>query len=560
MTGQLTRAIREARQLERLQCPTVHHLVRFSLELGAADAGGPLSVAEAGLIRETYKVPKPSQEELDMVRELILAGEDPLGEAFCRALPAEERRLLGAVYTPPAIVEPMVEWILGRKPVRVVDAGAGSGRYTVAVARRARAVEVLAVDVDPVATLICRANCAVLGLTNVRVVQGDYLALELPPIEGRTAFVGNPPYVRHHNLAPELKAWAQEARARLGVSVSGLAGLHVLFIMATALLARTGDVGCFVTSAEWLDVGYGATVRRLLAGRLGVRAMHRVDPTSAPFGKTMTTALIFCFEVGSAEDRIVVGRVPSAEDLRNLDRGERTISREQAADAERWSPFFTVAEPSAARVLKGVDGLVPLGSLVRVSRGVATGANDFFVMTATEAERLGLSRFARPVITRAQEILESSGVIRADGLKVIIDLPSDIDLKAPDMEAVREYLARGMAAGVHERYLCAHRSPWWHLSLAIPPVVATYMARQAPRFALNPDGAAILNVAHGLYPRLAMTESELMALVRYLNEVRETFAGSGRVYHGGLEKFEPREMEALPVPSLPTLRKMAEVL
>lgn len=554
----MAQATQEARQLQRLQRATTHDLVRFALELGAADVGGQLSSSEVGLIRETYKVPKPSREELAIVRDMILAGEDPLGEAFCQALSPEERRPLGAVYTPPAIVAPMVEWVMSKRPVRVVDAGAGSGRYAVAAARRDPAVQVLAVDVDPVATLICRANCAVLGLTNVRVIQGDYLTLELPPAYGRTAFVGNPPYVRHHDLPPELKAWAREAGDRLGVPVSGLAGLHVLFMMATALLARAGDVGCFVTSAEWLDVGYGATARHLLSGRLGVRSLYRIDPTSAPFGETMTTALIFCFEVGSAGDRIVVARVPSAEDLRDLDHGERTISRERAADAERWSPFFAVGEPRAARAPK--TDRVPLGSLVRVSRGVATGANGFFVMTAAEAERLGLSRFARPVITRAQEIFGSSGVIRADGLKVIIDLPRDMDPTAPGMEAVREYLARGMSAGVHERYLCAHRSPWWYLGLAIPPVVATYMARQAPRFALNPNGAAILNVAHGLYPRLPLTDGELLALVRYLNAARETFVGSGRVYHGGLEKFEPRELEALPVPSLSALRRMAEGL
>lgn len=73
------------------------------------------------------------------------------------------------------------------------------------------------------------------------------------------------------------------------------------------------------------------------------------------------------------------------------------------------------------------------------------------------------------------------------------------------------------------------------------------MARQAPLFALNPDGLALINIAHGLYPKKRMTHDELQALVAYLNSVRESFRGQGRTYQGGLEKFEPREMEALPV-------------
>ena len=75
------------------------------------------------------------------------------------------------------------------------------------------------------------------------------------------------------------------------------------------------------------------------------------------------------------------------------------------------------------------------------------------------------------------------------------------------------------------------------------------MARQAPRFALNPDGLAIVNVAHGIYPRSALSGHQLEALVAALNQARESFRGNGRTYHGGLEKFEPREMEALQIPA-----------
>jgi len=74
------------------------------------------------------------------------------------------------------------------------------------------------------------------------------------------------------------------------------------------------------------------------------------------------------------------------------------------------------------------------------------------------------------------------------------------------------------------------------------------MARQAPLFALNPDGLALLNIGHGIYPNYRSTDDELVLLVSALNGAREQFRGAGRTYHGGLEKFEPGEMEALPVP------------
>jgi hypothetical protein len=80
-----------------------------------------------------------------------------------------------------------------------------------------------------------------------------------------------------------------------------------------------------------------------------------------------------------------------------------------------------------------------------------------------------------------------------------------------------------------------------------PPIVATYMARGAPCFARNPDELGLLNVVHGLYPRRPLDEATLERVVASLNARRESFIGRGRTYQGGLEKFEPREMEALPL-------------
>jgi len=71
------------------------------------------------------------------------------------------------------------------------------------------------------------------------------------------------------------------------------------------------------------------------------------------------------------------------------------------------------------------------------------------------------------------------------------------------------------------------------------------MARQAPVFALNPDGLHILNVLHGIYPLKPLSDDQLLDLVTELNALRETYRGRGRTYLGGLEKFEPREMERL---------------
>jgi hypothetical protein len=84
------------------------------------------------------------------------------------------------------------------------------------------------------------------------------------------------------------------------------------------------------------------------------------------------------------------------------------------------------------------------------------------------------------------------------------------------------------------------------------PILATYMARRPPAFVRNLAAARHVNIAHGLYPREPLPPTALDRLAAYLRGAVTT--AEGRVYAGGLAKFEPGEMERLLVPALPLLR------
>lgn len=530
-------------------CPDVQTLVGVCVGLGAADVGGPLSPAEEHLVASA---PRVAPEIVERVRVCIRSGGDPLGDAISVLRPRSERRSLGLFYTPPEIVRAMVGWVLARAPERVVDPGCGSGRFAIEVVRRVDGLDVVAVDIDPIATLACRANLAVLGARSARVLNGDYVTMEPDRFRGRTAFVGNPPYVRHHRLTPQQKAAAKRLAAELGVRLSGLAGSHVHFLLATLRFGQPGDVGCFITSGEWLNVRYGQVLRDVFLDGLGGQALHLVEPEIATFDDAMTTAVIICFELGSTPRTVRMRTVSSITDLRDLDRGGRAVSKGRLRTAERWWPLFT------GQGARWRTDRIRLGEIVRVTRGAVTGANRFFVLTPAEARRLGLEPYVVPALTSATEVLEAGEVVRAGGRRrVLLDPPAELDLSRPEHRALRRYLASGEKQGVADRYVCRHRRPWWRVAAKAPPVVATYMARQPPAFALNPDGLVIVNVLHGLYPLIDLDDDQLLGLVRYLNAHRDGFSGLGRTYQGGLEKFEPREMEAIPIPAPEDLRHYA---
>jgi hypothetical protein len=572
-------------------------LAGMAVRLGAAQVAGWSEAEQHLAAAATY----PSEGEISQVRSQILAGEDPLGEAFCRLRGPAQRRPSGQTFTPAPVVQGMVGWAARTLvPARVVDPGTGSARFLAAAGRCWPETALKGAETDPLAAMIGRATLAAVGMAGrAGITLGDYRSLRLAPAAGPTLFLGNPPYVRHHQIPAGWKGWLRSAAASQGLAASGLAGLHVHFFLATALHAVPGDAGVLVTAAEWLDVNYGSLVRSLLLGPLGGRSVHLLDPAVPAFTDAAATTAITCFHPGRRPASLRLRRVVRLADLGEL-AGGTAVPAPVLRAASRWTPLMGPAAPEARAATQdawdaeaatqdareagaappnaweaeaatqdareagaaargagaaGRGGLaagqVELGELCRVHRGQVTGANKVWVTAGNPAGLPG--RFLFPAVTRASELFRAGGtLVTTARLRSVIDLPADLGELAPaELALVTRFLAEAEAAGAAGSYIACHRKPWWRVRLRAPaPILATYMARRPPAFVRNLAGARHVNIAHGLYPREPLPPAALDGLAAYLR--RSVTPGQGRTYAGGLTKFEPGEMERLlvPVPAL----------
>lgn len=519
-------------------------LIGLALALGARSVPG-WSPREAEAARAAVEA---GSVVTDRVRAEIEAGNDPLGEIFCALRTTVERREVGATYTPKTIVTAMTQWARQNvKPGRVVDAGAGSGRFLVAAGRAFKKADLLGVEIDPLAAIVARGHIAAAGLADrSRVQLADYRELTLQASSSPTLFIGNPPYVRHHRITPEWKKWLTARAAARGLSASQLAGLHVYFFLATAALAKPGDAGVFITAAEWLDVNYGKLVRDLFLNGLGGEAVHLIEPAAMPFADAATTAVITCFKSGSTSKSVSLRTIADVDALGTLE-GGRLVRRERLQAARRWTPLMRAPR-------KVPESYIELGELVTVHRGQVTGANRVWIEGVHSRELPDSVLFAS--VTKARELLQAGREL-ADGstLRRVIDLPVDLDVfDGLERKAVDRFLKTARTMGGDKGYIAEHRKAWWSIGLRDPaPILTTYMARRAPAFVLNRADARHINIAHGIYPREPLGERVIAALARFLNESVST--RDGRTYAGGLTKFEPKEVERLLIPDLSVLEK-----
>ncbi len=511
-------------------------LVSLAFALGASKVGPDHSV-EAELLAHAVELP---HKLVESVRHDIKSGNDPLGDRFSAYRSSTERRGTGATYTPKALVESILFRIREEKnPSRIIDAGCGSGRFLVECGKLFPNASLIGFDIDPLATLMAKANIACHGYENrTQIMLQDYCSATLSPIEGQSIFVGNPPYVRHHQIHPERKEWLIDEALRLGYRASALAGLHVYFYLSTVIHGKPGDRGAFITSSEWLDVNYGSLVRELFLGYLGGDSITVIEPTAEPFPETATTATVTSFAIGTKPEHIKVARVEEVAAVKNP--CFQIVKRERFATEKRWSHLTRVRQEIP-------EGFIELGELCRVHRGSVTGANKIWI---AGDHSTGLPEdFQYPTVTRAKELFDASSALIDPGiLKKVIDLPEDFSgLDQQAKKSIEKFLRFARAQSADEGYIARTRKAWWSVGLRRPaPILATYMARRPPKFVLNKAEARHINIAHGLYPREELSEDILSRIAKYL--CSSVSVDSGRTYAGGLTKFEPREMERLLIP------------
>lgn len=509
-----------------------------------AKPGSPASRA----IQHRFAVP-----ERQHIKKRRLPARSPsldlVGDYYCSAHSPEVRRQEGITLTPPHIVELMVKRAQEIEPhiQRVIDPGAGTGRFTISALTAYPESSAHAIERNPALVSLLRDNLRESRIDAVvQVHQADYRDVALPTIHGRSLFLGNPPYVRHHHIDPARKNWYCDSLRRWGINASTLAGLHAHFIVKSYQLAQPGDLICFITSAEWMDVKYGSALRNLLLSRsseIEVSLFRRDRPI---FDDALTTSVIILARVGDGVTRLRIREINNTDEF-SSDGNFSDIPIERALTASSWTSLISSSG------LEDWSSLTSLGDLFSVHRGQVTGNNQVWIAGAYQGPLPESVLF--PTVTRAKELLALSNfrLTNAKTLRTVVDLPPDFSCFDSDGEQqIRRFIRWAERVGAKNSYIASHRSPWFRVGLRSPaPIIVTYMARQPPRFVRNMANARLLNIAHGLYPREALRNSVLDAFVSWLN--KNVNVRDGRTYAGGLTKFEPREVERIRVPQISDL-------
>jgi len=481
---------------------------------------------------------------------------------------AAARNRLGQFATPPGLALDIVQHALnlwrGRTdPAAFLDPAIGTGSFYSAF-RQIFPPELVAdacgIEIDPVFSTAARD---LWGQAGLRVVPADFT--KLSPDRLHNLVLTNPPYVRHHHLDRIEKERLQTLVAdRFNFDISGLAGLYAHFLLLCDAWMAPGGLAIWLIPSEFMDVNYGAAVKSYLINNVTLRQLHRYCPSDVQFCDALVTSAIVVFEKASPpahhQVRLSFGGPITSPGSSKL------VALSSLREAKKWTPFTTGIGPAS-------DTAHTLGDFFSIKRGLATGANSFFILERDEAIRQRIpNEYLRPILPSSRHLAiaviecDPDGHPRLDKKLVLIDcdLPEDtVKQRHPDFW---RYLAQGMTRGINSGYLASRRTPWYSQERRPPaPFLCTYMGRQGSsgnpfRFFWNKSQATAANVYLLLYPKgelkrtLAANPNLYPTIFSHLQALTgEHLIKEGRVYGGGLHKMEPKELANLPADAIAQL-------
>ncbi len=467
--------------------------------------------------------------------------------------------------TPPELAREIAEYAIREMvdtdlPVHFGDPAVGTGAFYSALLQvlpRERVASAIGVDISLQQIAAAKWRWEARGM---EFVHQDYLHMEKLPL--RNLILANPPYLRHQGMHAEYKRELRDrASVVSGMRVSARSGLYVYFMLLSHSWMHPDATAAWLIPSEFMQTNYGSALRNYLTHHVQLLRVHRFSHDYPQFENAMVLPSVVVFRNRPAQKGDTVhlsaggtlscpsmSRHTTVDELRRV---KRWLIPAVEAEAKQFSPYR-------------------IRDLFTVRRGIATGANDFFIIERTKAARLGIPEEAlRPVLPKARALKADIIEGDEDGYPKTRPQLCLLDCGLPE-EEIRDqypgliaYLDTASDKGIRNRTLVSKRKPWYRQEQRNPPrFLCTYMGRGSDtsppiRFLWNRSRAIATNTYLMLYPHprveaLLADEEICKQMFEILQETARTAMTVGlRVHADGLHKIEPGDLLDVPLASTP---------
>lgn len=447
----------------------------------------------------------------------------------------EHRKRFAQFFTPEVIADFMARWVLdGRKKMDVLEPAFGLGAFSRSLFKQNPKVRVVGYEADATIYNYAAENVAQAG-SDVLLYNEDYLRASWE--DKYDGIICNPPYLKFHDY--DNASLVPLVNEQLGIRLNGFTNLYTLFLLKSISQLRDGGRMAYIVPSEFLNSDYGVEVKRALLRSGVLRHVVVVDFTQCAFNDALTTAcILLCHKDGSLSE-VRFSHVSDVGQLQASLADYSAWAADQLKPETKWKQYYEGACSADYR------HLVPFSTFAKVSRGIATGANDYFTFRESKKELYGIpERCLMRCVCHSTDVHglfftddDFQRLSHSDKAVYLFNGRADVE-----DEHVRGYVSLGEETGADKRYLTASRKPWYAIENRKPsPIWVSVFNRKGLRFVRNIAGVSNLTTFHCVYDAGVV---DIDVLFGYLvtNVAKEIFMDNSRQYGNGLVKFEPNDL------------------
>ncbi len=471
-------------------------------------------------------------------------------DGYTASVAESHRKKLGQFFTPMLVAEFMAKWITDNPTCRtILDPAIGLGIFFRSILKleRQNSYEFLGYDIDPTIFARVQSLFTAFDHINFELKNKDYLFNDwLRKYDG---IICNPPYFKFQDYKNRAASLV-EFHTRLGMNLSGFTNIYTMFMLKSVSQLSPDGRAAYLVPSEFLNADYGTIVKKHLLKNGALRYVILFNSNENIFSNALTTSCLLLFANDNHLKLVTFVDARKVEDLQSLSErladypnekiNGKAIPYSDLNPNLKWRTYYEKQNGA------NFKDLVPLSSYGKVVRGIATGDNDYFTFDEKKKIEFGIKdEFLLPCLTKAIHAKCSFFAqkhfddLRLKGNRIFL-------LNAADLtdEALRRYIKLGEKLEVNKRYLTRHRIPWHSIENRPPaPILVTVFNRTGLRFVRNEANIRSLTSFHAFYPNLFTLIKINLLMAYFLTDLsREILNDNRREYGGGLNKFEPNDL------------------
>jgi adenine-specific DNA-methyltransferase len=451
------------------------------------------------------------------------------------------RKAYGQFFTPSLVAHIMAKWVTENKPKTILDPAFGLGIFYEEISKinLYNQWHFTGYEIDNnILSYLNYDN----NNKNLNIINRDYLDSDIIYYD---AIICNPPYMRfqkflnRHNILPKIEQ-------QIGKKLVGYSNIASVFLIKALQQLNTNGRLAFILPFEFFNTGYGKEIKRELIENYLLKQIIIFSNEKDIFPDATTTICILFCQNDGVNKKVKITNIKDNEDIKTIsnisDYYQQKIDYFKLPPEQKWTPIIL----SLFSHQQIPEGFCKISNYGRFTRGIATGANNFFALNKTKIDEFKISENnIRECITKSQLIQKI--IFTNDDFMLLAEQDKSVyclDVQETNNKATMNYIKAGQEMKYNERYLTKNRNPWYQLEKREPaPILCGVFNRGRLKVIRNFTTAINFTCYHSFYPNIwgnNLIDKLFIYLISDLGQ--DIIKMNKRSYGNKLDKFEPGDL------------------